>query len=74
MARTFSGRQLRETRRAAGIRTEALALAVERSAYTINEYEGGRVIPSLPVALKLADALGCDLDALLASEEPARVA
>lgn len=73
MARSFSGRRLRDARIAAGKRPERLALDVDRSVYSINEYETERVTPPLSVALKLAAALGCALDDLL-TEETARVA
>lgn len=73
MARSFSGRRLRDARVAAGIRPERLALTVDRSVYSIHEYENGRVVPPLVVAVQLAAALNCSVDDLL-TEEAARVA
>lgn len=74
MARSFSGRALRDARIAAGLRPEHVAVRVNRSAYSIIEYEAGRVTPSLPVAVALATVLGCPLDDLLTSEDARCVA
>jgi len=62
MTRQFSGRRLREARVAAGVTTEHLAIFTRRSAYSIHEYERGRVCPPLHVAALLAAALGCTID------------
>lgn len=70
MARSFSGRRLRETRIAAGLSPERLALEIERSVYSVHEYERGRVRPPVDVLCRIAAALDCDLDTLLAGEVP----
>ncbi|MCY0962794.1 helix-turn-helix domain-containing protein [Streptomyces sp. H27-H5] len=69
MARHFSGRHLRETRKAAGISIELLAITIARSAYSIQEYERGRVTPPINVLAAIADALGRPVDELLTEEE-----
>lgn len=68
MARSFSGRRLRETRIAAGISPERLALEIERSAYSVHEYERGRVHPPLDVLCRLAGVLQCGVEDLLIEE------
>ncbi|TXS51612.1 helix-turn-helix domain-containing protein [Streptomyces sp. t39] len=76
MARIFSGRQLRAARTTAGISPEQLAISVGRSAYSIHEYELGRVTPSVAVLVAIADTLGRPVDDLLAddTEEAAHAA
>ncbi|HEY9409929.1 MAG TPA: helix-turn-helix transcriptional regulator [Jiangellaceae bacterium] len=69
MARQFSGRRLREARTTSGIPVELLALTVGRSAYSIHEYELGRVTPPINVLARIADALGRPVDDLLTEEE-----
>lgn len=72
MARTFSGRRLRETRLAAGLKPEQLALRIDRSVYSIHQYERGVMVPSAEVLGRLADTLGVAIDDLY--EHPAAVA
>ncbi|MCX5588176.1 MULTISPECIES: helix-turn-helix domain-containing protein [Streptomyces] len=69
MARHFSGRRLREARKTAGLSPEHLAISVGRSAYSIHEYELGRVTPPITVIAAIADALGRSVDDLLTEEE-----
>lgn len=69
MARQFSGRRLREARTASGVSVELLALNVGRSAYSIHEYELGRVTPPITVLAAIADTLGWPVDDLLTEEE-----
>jgi transcriptional regulator with XRE-family HTH domain len=73
MARHFSGRRLREARIASGLSTERLALTISRSAYSIHEYERGRVTPPVDVLAAIADTVGCTVDGLL-DEEAAHAA
>lgn len=73
MARTFSGRRLREARSAAGVSAEQIAIGVGRSAYSVHDYERGRVLPPVDVLIKAATLIGCRLDDLL-EEEVERVA
>ncbi|QDN81817.1 helix-turn-helix transcriptional regulator [Streptomyces sp. S1A1-7] len=68
MARNFSGQRLRAVRKAAGISVERLALDIDRSAYSIFEYERGRVTPPINVIAAIADALGRPIEDLLTEE------
>lgn len=76
MARHVSGRRLREARKSAGVSAEQLAINVGRSAYSIHEYELGRVTPGTAVLIAIADTLGRPIDDLLDedSEETADAA
>ena len=75
MARSVSGRRLREARKSAGISAEQLAINVGRSAYSIHEYELGRVTPGTAVLIAIADTLGRPIDDLLdETEETANAA
>ncbi|WP_042389696.1 helix-turn-helix domain-containing protein [Streptacidiphilus melanogenes] len=65
MAQRFSGQLLREKRIAAGIRPELLALQIDRSVWSVAEYERGTVQPPIPVLSRIADVLGCALTDLL---------
>ncbi|WP_406345522.1 helix-turn-helix domain-containing protein [Streptomyces sp. NBC_00648] len=69
MARQFSGQRLRETRKAAGISIERLAITISRSAYSVQEYQRGRVTPPITVIAAIADALGRPIEDLLVEEE-----
>ena len=51
-------------RRAAGLTQRQLAAAAGVSQPNICDYERGRCPPTLRVTVRLADALGCSLDAL----------
>ncbi len=64
MARCFSGQRLREARTAAGLSPEQVAVSIGRSAYSVHEYERGRVRPSAATLGALAAILGCPVDAL----------
>lgn len=65
MARHVSGRRLREARQSAGLSAEQLAISVGRSAYSIHEYELGRVTPGTAVLIAIADTTGRTVDELL---------
>lgn len=65
MARTFSGRRLRDARRAANLRPEQLALAVERSVFSVHSYECGRQQPPVDVLARIAEVLGRPVDDFL---------
>ncbi|WP_151478887.1 helix-turn-helix domain-containing protein [Streptomyces albicerus] len=69
MARSFSGRRLRKTRKAAGVSVERLALSIGRTSYSIHEYELGRVTPPINVLAAIADIIGSSVDDLLDEEE-----
>ena len=62
MPRTFSGQQLRDLRRAAGLKPEQLALSIGRSVFSVHQYERGTAQPSVPVLARLADQLGASID------------
>jgi hypothetical protein len=65
MPRIFSGAHARQKRLDAGLRAEFVALMVDRSWYSIREYETGRVTPSTPILCALADLYGCAVDDFL---------
>ncbi|MFJ5306130.1 helix-turn-helix domain-containing protein [Streptomyces sp. NPDC088350] len=69
MPRYFSGQLLRESRKAAGVSIEQLAISTGRSAYSIQEYQRGRVTPPVNVIAAMADVLGRPIEALLEDEE-----
>lgn len=58
------GNRLREAREAAGWTQAELAERIGVSRKTVNTVENGVFIPSTVVALKLAGALGCPVEAL----------
>jgi ribosome-binding protein aMBF1 (putative translation factor) len=63
---------LRASRERAGLSREALAVEITRSAYTIANYEKGRVNPSRPIRVRLAHLLNepALLDAPTDKEQP----
>lgn len=68
MARSFSGQRLRETRKAAGVSVEQLALSIGRTSYSIHEYELGRITPPTNILLAIADIIGSSVDDLLTED------
>jgi len=58
------GNRLRELREAKGLTQAQLADLIGVSRKTVNTVENGVFIPSTVVALKLAGALGCSVEAL----------
>jgi len=70
MARFPAGQRLRESRLAAGLTVEAAALAVQRTAYTINSYELGRVEPPVHILVALSALYGVGVEGIL-REAPA---
>ena len=70
------GQNIREARRRAGLRTEALAGRIGYSAHSIEAYERGKIIPKLDVIEALAAALNvppwelCGWDAPKLKPEP----
>jgi putative transcriptional regulator len=60
---------VRENRLAAGLTQEQLGRAVGVSRQTIISIEGGRYVPSLPLALKLARYFGRATDEIFNLEE-----
>ncbi|MEU8608771.1 helix-turn-helix transcriptional regulator [Actinoplanes sp. NPDC048791] len=68
MARTFSSQRLRDARLARGLKPEALALRIDRSVWSIHQYERGTVTPPAPILGVLADQLDCTVDDFFALE------
>lgn len=70
------GQNIREARRKAGLRTEALARRIGYSAHTIETYERGKIIPKIDVIEAIAAALNvppwelCSWDAPKPKPEP----
>lgn len=62
---------LKEHRRRAGLTQAELADLVSVSRKTINTIENGVFVPSTVLALKLARALGMEVEALFALAKPA---
>ena len=60
---------LRAAREARGWTQSQLADAIGVSRKTVNTVENGVFIPSTVIALKLARALGCSVEALFSLEE-----
>lgn len=67
----FSGDELRQRRRAAGLSVERLAIAVGRSYASIALYERNEVCPPTPVVAALAHVLECHPGDLYAETAPA---
>ena len=65
MARCFDGQLLRSARLAAHVRPEQLAVAVERSVFTLHAYERGQVQPPVNVLAQIAGVLGGSVDDFL---------
>ena len=63
MAEALDNR-LREAREAAGLTQAELAERIGVSRKTVNTVENGVFIPSTVVALRLASALGCNVEEL----------
>jgi transcriptional regulator with XRE-family HTH domain len=57
----FSARRLRDARKARGFSPEQLAIALERSFYTVSGWERGRVTPPTAVLPVIADVLGVQI-------------
>lgn len=68
MSRQFSGSALRSARLAAGLSAERLAFAIERSVYSVHQYERGVSLPSVPVLGALSTVLDIRVDDLFTSE------
>jgi DNA-binding XRE family transcriptional regulator len=69
--REFSGQRLRKLRLTAGLKPEHIAIRIDRSTYSVREYELGRVTPSTEIVGKLADLFDCPVDDLfIATDAP----
>jgi transcriptional regulator with XRE-family HTH domain len=66
--RTFNGPCFRDQRRLAGLSAEDVAARVGRSSWSVWRYERGTVVPPIPVADALADALALPLERLLVDD------
>ena len=58
-----------DARRAANLRPEQLAVAIDRSAFQVQSYEAGRATPPVNVLARIADTLDRPVDAFLAEPE-----
>lgn len=65
--------QLKAFREQQGLTQERLAEQVRVSRQTINSIEAGRYVPSLELALKLAQRFGCPVEALFGIQEDTHV-
>jgi transcriptional regulator with XRE-family HTH domain len=63
------GQRLRELREAAGLTQQQLGDAAGMAYQTVAKYERGASIPTWPVVVRLADALGVDTDEFRAQDE-----
>lgn len=63
------GENLRAARRAQGLKSEQVALAIGKSVYSVHSYENGRVSPPAHVLVSLSRLLGVSVDSLLGLEE-----
>lgn len=68
MTSTFSAQRLTSARKAAGLSPEHVAIAVGRSAFTVREWERGRVIPPTSLLGPIATLLGISVGALFGTE------
>jgi DNA-binding XRE family transcriptional regulator len=65
--------ELKRRRLAAGLKAEAVALAIDRTKETVVSYEMGRVVPPLAVLFDLCALYDCELvDVLIAVDDTAR--
>lgn len=63
------GENVRRLRESKGISTHKLAKLVDVTQPMITHIERGRKIPSLSLAVDIAQALGCTLDELLGEDK-----
>jgi transcriptional regulator with XRE-family HTH domain len=56
---------------AAGVRVEALACTIDRSARSVTEYERERVTPGVKTLGRMAEALGVQVDDFFLTETTA---
>lgn len=62
------GERLRRRREAAGLSQEHLARLLGCSVNTVGRAERGRTVPTLPMAQRIAAALGCTVEDLWVTE------
>ena len=60
---------IREARKNAGVTQDELAREVGVTQGAVTQWETGRAAPSLPMFIKVAQALGCSLDDLVDSPD-----
>ncbi|WP_248282659.1 MULTISPECIES: helix-turn-helix transcriptional regulator [unclassified Streptomyces] len=66
--RTFDGPRFRDQRRLAGLSAEDIATRIGCSPWSVWRYERGALVPPIPVADALADAIGLPLERLLVDD------
>lgn len=59
------GKRLRQLRENSGLTQPELAAKLGINQSNIVRYENGTKIPTLPVAIQIADIFGCSLDSLV---------
>ena len=57
--------RVRQARRDKGLTQEQLAETLDVATETVSRYEAGRLLPSLPMLYRMADALGVDVESLV---------
>jgi transcriptional regulator with XRE-family HTH domain len=62
--RQLDGTRITSARIARHLSREQLAVAVGRSYHSVAAYESGKITPPANTLANIADALGCDIDAL----------
>ena len=67
--RSFSPRRLTDLRIRARLSRQELATATRYSWFTVYGWERGKFAPSVESLARIADALGCPIDALFTDEE-----
>jgi putative molybdopterin biosynthesis protein len=63
-----TGNRVREVRETRGLSQTAFAASVALSRQSVSAIEGGRALPSVDVALRIARALDCSVESLFRSE------
>lgn len=63
--------QIEKRRKALHMTQEDLALAASVTRVSIARYESGERIPSVDIAARIAQALGCTVDDLISTQETA---
>jgi transcriptional regulator with XRE-family HTH domain len=69
MSLQFSGKLLRRARVAAGLKQDRLATLIDRTVFTIYEYERDRSTPTVAVLASLAMTLGVGVEEFFADVE-----
>jgi transcriptional regulator with XRE-family HTH domain len=71
-AKTTGSTGLRQLRQRAGLTQNALARRLATHPSTVSQWERGAAVPSLDAITRLAEALGCDRETVLAAIDAGR--